>query len=612
MNQNGRDQLPLRLENMTQDEIYELINMSDEEIIVPPSDLESECSEDDVGFDVDIPTLDTNNDLVLEDRLSDTQSDWDSDDDVPLETIRANIIRQKEPTWSRFNKPDPPCLFDETSSGVPDFIKDFIDPTPFLLFQLFVSDQLLDNIVYQTNLYAEQKHLACGKNYLKTDTNEIKLFLGINIHMGIKQLPGYRDYWSAEPDLHDYFISNLMPVNRFGWLLGNLHLNDNITMPKRNEPSYDKLYKLRPFLSSLEESFQRCLNLHEHVAIDESMIRFKGRSSLKQYMPKKPIKRGFKVWVLADETGYAWKFDIYTGKSQEGVQKNLGAFVVKKLCENLVGKGHKVYFDNYFNGIELLTWLKDNGLNACGTINPKRKYLPNFKNDKEFKKGDIDSYGSNTGVAVWKWKDNRCIHLASNFHDPNETTFVNRRDKQGTISQVACPTVLKEYNTYMNSVDKFDQIKSVYEINRKSKKWWHRVFFYFIDACITNAFIIYKILGNTDKPAKTMKNFRRDIVRELVAPKSVSLNRKRLSHEMADGIKLGRKKPTTDSAVRRTDSAHQPARDTRRRCANCSTTKNEVRTNWICTICRVPLCLGTRRNCFQEYHYVSFIKTMLF
>ena len=30
------------------------------------------------------------------------------------------------------------------------------------------------------------------------------------------------------------------------------------------------------------------------------MIRFKGRSSLKQFMPMKPIKRGIKVWVRAD------------------------------------------------------------------------------------------------------------------------------------------------------------------------------------------------------------------------------------------------------------------------------------------------------------------------
>ena len=34
------------------------------------------------------------------------------------------------------------------------------------------------------------------------------------------------------------------------------------------------------------------------------MIKFQGRSSLKQYMPMKPTKRGIKVWVLADEYGF--------------------------------------------------------------------------------------------------------------------------------------------------------------------------------------------------------------------------------------------------------------------------------------------------------------------
>ena len=34
---------------------------------------------------------------------------------------------------------------------------------------------------------------------------------------------------------------------------------------------------------------------HREVAVDEAMIKFTGRSSLKQYMPMKPIKRGIKV-----------------------------------------------------------------------------------------------------------------------------------------------------------------------------------------------------------------------------------------------------------------------------------------------------------------------------
>jgi hypothetical protein len=46
------------------------------------------------------------------------------------------------------------------------------------------------------------------------------------------------------------------------------------------------------------------------------MIKYKGRSSMKQYMPNKPIKRGFKVWVRGDpRNGYVSQLDVYVGKT---------------------------------------------------------------------------------------------------------------------------------------------------------------------------------------------------------------------------------------------------------------------------------------------------------
>jgi len=49
---------------------------------------------------------------------------------------------------------------------------------------------------------------------------------------------------------------------------------------------------------------------------------------MKQYMPLKPTKRGFKVWVRADAiTGYFCDFDIYVGKSDGDLPEvGLGAF----------------------------------------------------------------------------------------------------------------------------------------------------------------------------------------------------------------------------------------------------------------------------------------------
>lgn len=139
--------------------------------------------------------------------------------------------------------------------------------------------------------------------------------------------------------------------------------------PKKNEASFDKLYKLRPLLNHLSERFFALFRPGQNQSIDESMIRFKGRSSIKQYMPKKPIKRGYKVWMRCDETGYACQFQIYTGKTDTTIEQSLGERVVKSLRESLYGKNHRVYMDNFFTSYNLFKFLKTQNIFACGTVN---------------------------------------------------------------------------------------------------------------------------------------------------------------------------------------------------------------------------------------------------
>lgn len=69
-----------------------------------------------------------------------------------------------------------------------------------------------------------------------------------------------------------------------------------------------------------------------NYAVDEAMIKFLGTSSLKQYLPKKPISRGMKVWVLADSScGYFWRLEVYTGKKNGKTETGLGKRVVMDL-----------------------------------------------------------------------------------------------------------------------------------------------------------------------------------------------------------------------------------------------------------------------------------------
>ena len=76
---------------------------------------------------------------------------------------------------------------------------------------------------------------------------------------------------------------------------------------------------------------------HREQAIDEAMIPFKGRLSMKKY-PIKAVKCGFKVWVRADSrNGYVSEFECYTGRKGDTTEVGLGGSVVTRLTSGLVG-----------------------------------------------------------------------------------------------------------------------------------------------------------------------------------------------------------------------------------------------------------------------------------
>ncbi|GFY66665.1 piggyBac transposable element-derived protein 4 [Trichonephila inaurata madagascariensis] len=180
-------------------------------------------------------------------------------------------------------------------------------------------------------------------------------------------------------------FSKTVRIGQFIWILGNIHLNDNNRMPKKSEKNFDQLHKVHPLLDHLSEMLFKVFKPGQKQAIDESMIKFKGGLSLKQYMPKKPIKRGYKVWMRCDSSGFACEFQIYTGKT-EGVERNLGERVTRNLSQKLLGKNHVLLFDNYFTSYDLLKHLETLNITACGTVNMFRRNLPkNLLEDKKMK-----------------------------------------------------------------------------------------------------------------------------------------------------------------------------------------------------------------------------------
>ena len=57
---------------------------------------------------------------------------------------------------------------------------------------------------------------------------------------------------------------------------------------------------------------------------------------MKQYVPLKPVKRGFKVWAMADaRNGYVYDFNVYTGATGDR-ETGLGEKVVLRLAESII------------------------------------------------------------------------------------------------------------------------------------------------------------------------------------------------------------------------------------------------------------------------------------
>ena len=135
---------------------------------------------------------------------------------------------------------------------------------------------------------------------------------------------------------------------------------------------------------------------------------------MKQYVPLKPVKRGFKVWAMADTSnGYMYDFNVYTGATGER-ETGLGEKVVLTLAESMKGRNHQLYFDNYFTSISLLTKLLSQQTYACGTIRTNRKQYPSEINTEaqKFRRGEC-IFRQCGNVVATAWKDSGALRTGT-------------------------------------------------------------------------------------------------------------------------------------------------------------------------------------------------------
>lgn len=289
------------------------------------------------------------------------------------QNVHINV--PKNLVWTKENINFPQELLEfKGSTTLPTDIMDL--STPYSFFKFFFTDNIIDNIVVQSNLYSTQQNANKPANLT---ADEIRKFIGICFYMSIVTISNIRKYWSEKIGYQK--IIDTMPVRQFERIRQFLHFNDNTSFCKEDK-SHDRMHKIRPLMEALRTNFQK-LPCEIYLSVDEQLCATKARHFLLQYIPMKPHKWGFKFFVLSGVSGYTYDFEIYTGQEndvskRQDCEPNIGASsnVVIRLLRNVPKQiNHQVYFDNYYTSLPLLAYLEKNGFHCVGTA--RRNRIPN-------------------------------------------------------------------------------------------------------------------------------------------------------------------------------------------------------------------------------------------
>jgi hypothetical protein len=306
-------------------------------------------------------------------------------------------------------------------------------------------------------------------------------------------------------------------------------------------------------------------------------------------------------------------------------------------CRSLRKKGHIVAFDRFFSTVPLIDRLHEAGMNAVGTID-SRKAFQSILFEKDLRKnqfvgrigGQIDRGEGEDPTphkVIFIWKDTKAFRVISNYHG-SDLTEVQRMNRNGDIRNVTCPKAIADYGMFMGGVDRANQYASYYERDRRSKKWWHRIFYSLLEMTLVNSWICFnELMDNVDKKDNmTILDFKRSVTMGLLAkglnigkPAGRAENLEGTVHPSAEVKNKRRKRRlSTRNKMRFANvGIHVPIFfETHGRCEWCQSKRKrtkmvgrekqkislELRPYSKCERCNVHLCISKKRNCFKEYH----------
>ncbi len=157
----------------------------------------------------------------------------------------------------------------------------------------FLSDNIIDHIVEETNAYAKSKNIKLhyGSNAKIVEISPAILwkFIGIVYLMGLVRLPSIEDYFQDPRKANVFGVAAIwrtMSYSQFAAIAHAIH------------------YKIDYLIEKMNENFKKYYIPMKVLIVDEAMIPFKGRWQYRQHVRGKPHATGIKFFAICDSNGY--------------------------------------------------------------------------------------------------------------------------------------------------------------------------------------------------------------------------------------------------------------------------------------------------------------------
>ncbi|XP_045783762.1 piggyBac transposable element-derived protein 4-like [Maniola jurtina] len=474
--------------------------------------------------------------------------------------------------------------------------------SPIDFFNLFFNSTFMSLLIASINSHGLRLLLETNAphsralNWKDTNADEVLVFLAMLIHMGHIRLSRLNDYWSTDP-LYNLPFKNFMSRDRFLLILRNLFFSDPNYSFSNNDPNRF----VKPIITFFNNLMKTLVSPPKNLTIDESVLHWRGRLKIRQYIKGKRHKYGVKIYVLTDTNGITQKMHMYCGSHDDELQgKGHADKVVMMLMEDYLDAGHSLYMDNFYNSVKLAENLLAKRTYLTGTLRANRVGNPIITRTKIARGTLLTRY--RRGVCVTNYRDKRNVLMISTEHHSN---LVDSRNRRGQVSQK--PKVIVSYNKFMKGVDRKDQMLSYYPFYTKSTRWYRKMLLHVMQVMLLNSYLMFnqqmKYSGNNDK-VMSFLDFRLNVIRKLLKiDRLPPTDRQTAIRNMPTSSTVNKIKTNTGDDIHLPEELpkNHKGKTKRKDCRHCmDTTGKRKSTLFYCPLCskRPGLCL----KCFRVYH----------